>query len=90
MANGGQQLSNGNPSGTVLGQSSTDILGFYGQTPIVRYATSIVIPSTTATVSITASQYGFSTSTQAQDIINAVNRIATALGTTSGLGLISN
>lgn len=90
MANGGKQLSDFNPSGTVLGQSSTDATGFFGQTPVVRFATSIPIPTTTATVSISASQYGFSTSTQAQDVINAVNRLVIALGTTSGVGLISN
>ncbi len=90
MANGGKQLSDNNPSGTVLGQSSTDLIGFYGQTTLVRYATSVVIPSTTAAASVSATKWGFSTSTQITDIINTVNRLATALGTTSGNGLVSN
>lgn len=43
-----QHLSNGNPSGTLFGQSSTDKIGFYGlTTPIVR--PSVTAATTTAT-----------------------------------------
>lgn len=31
-----KQLSDGNPSGTQLGQSATDLVGFYGTTPVVQ------------------------------------------------------
>ncbi len=34
-----RNLSDGNSEGTVLGQSSTDKIGFYGSTPAVRPAT---------------------------------------------------
>jgi len=32
----GKHLSDKNPDGTALGQSSTDLISFYGATPIVR------------------------------------------------------
>lgn len=32
------QLSDGNPDGTMLGQSSTDKVGFFGKAPVVRQA----------------------------------------------------
>lgn len=90
MANGGKQLSDNNPSGTVLGQSSTDPIGFYGTTPTVRSSTSIVAPSTTASVTISATQWGYSTSTQADAIAVAVNRLVAQLGDAAGVGLIDN
>jgi hypothetical protein len=31
-----KQLSDGNTDGTTLGQSSTDLVGFYGATPVAR------------------------------------------------------
>ena len=54
-----QQLSDGGPDGTLLGQSSTDKIGFYGlTTPIVRpsVATAITTGATeTATISLVRS-----------------------------------
>lgn len=47
-----KQLSDGDDSGTLLGQSSTDKIGFYGlATPIVQPAT--VADATDATTAIT-------------------------------------
>lgn len=37
----GNQLSNNNSSGTGLGQSATDTISFYGQTPVAQRAASI-------------------------------------------------
>jgi hypothetical protein len=34
-----RQLSDGNPSGTVLGKSPTDLIGFYGQQPVTQPGT---------------------------------------------------
>ncbi len=43
-----QHLTDGNPTGTLFGQSSTDKIGFYGlTTPIVR--PSVTYPTSTAT-----------------------------------------
>ena len=33
-----RQLSDGNDEGTILGQSATDKVGFYGKTPVVQAA----------------------------------------------------
>lgn len=54
-----KQISDGGPDGTVIGQSSTDKIGFYGlATPIVRpsVATAITTGATeTATISLVRS-----------------------------------
>lgn len=50
MASYGTQLSDGNPSGTGLGQDSSDLIGFHGKT-----ATSLrSLPASLATGSTTA------------------------------------
>lgn len=47
-----KQLSDGNPAGTLFGQSSTDKIGFYGlTTPIVRPSITAV-GTTTATTAL--------------------------------------
>jgi hypothetical protein len=49
-----KQLSDGNPLGTVLGQSSTDLIGFYGvATPVARRASSIQATSVISAYSAT-------------------------------------
>jgi len=49
-----KQLSDGGPDGTLLGQSSTDKLGFYGlATPIVQPA-AVTSATATATSAMTA------------------------------------
>lgn len=46
-----KELSDKNPSGTRLGQSSTDLIGFYGKTPLAR--PSVTWPNTgTATTTL--------------------------------------
>ena len=46
-----RQLSDGNPAGTVMGQSGTDKIGFYGKTPVVR--PSNIVDATDAATAIT-------------------------------------
>lgn len=49
-----KQLSDGNPLGTVMGQSSTDLIGFYGvATPVARRASSIQATSVISSYSAT-------------------------------------
>jgi hypothetical protein len=73
-----QQLSNGNDDGAVLGQSSSDKLGFYGlATPIVRPSVS-AYTTTTAAVS-TSTNWGYTTSTQADAINTQVVALTAAL-----------
>lgn len=42
-------LSKKNPDGTVLGQSATDLIGFWGATPGVQMTTIVSIGSTNST-----------------------------------------
>jgi hypothetical protein len=46
-----KQLSDGSPAGTTLGQSSTDLVSFYGVTPVVRPAS--IADATDAATAIT-------------------------------------
>ena len=48
----GKQLSDLNPDGTGLGQSSTDKISFYGATPVVRGSTVTALVTTPATTDI--------------------------------------
>lgn len=48
-----RELSDGAPDGTRLGQSSTDLVGFYGATPVVQGATIADATNTTTTTSTT-------------------------------------
>ena len=47
------QLSDGRPAGAMLGQATTDKVGFYGTTPIVQAS---VAATTTTTATTTALQ----------------------------------
>lgn len=50
----GKQLSDKNPDGTSLGQSTTDLVSFYGTTPIVQRALAAQATSLLSTASSTA------------------------------------
>lgn len=80
----GKQLSDNNPSGTSLGQDENDLIGFYGADPVARYATSIAPAASTAAVSFSATQWGFSTSTQASAVATLAYHLPRLL---SSLGL---
>lgn len=63
-----RQLSDYNSQGTVLGRSATDLIGFYGATPVARNTTSSGVMVTTIGAAIptnTASAGGFGASTAA-------------------------
>jgi hypothetical protein len=68
-----KNLSDANPNGTLLGQSASDKIAFYGSTPIVQPVGSGGVPVTTAAVS--TSSWGFSTSTQANQVISAITAL---------------
>jgi len=59
----GKQLSDGNPDGTSLGQSTSDLISFYGKTPVDQGA------------AVTA----LTTTPTATDIATAVNAIISRL-----------
>ena len=81
----GEYLDNGNSDGSVFGRSDGKI-GFYGlATPIVQ-PTKATAVATTAAVTTGTTCYGYSTSTQADAIVTAVNATIanlTALGLTT-------
>ena len=78
-----RQLSDGNPDGTVLGQSANDLISFYNATPVVQRAGSAQAAIATAAPT-NVSPYGFSQA-QATAIITLLNEIRATL---VGLGLM--
>ena len=78
-----RQLSDGNPDGTVLGQSPSDLISFYNAPTAAQRsgAAQAAIPTTAPT---NASPYGFSQA-QATAIVTLLNEIRAAL---VGVGLI--
>lgn len=68
-----QQLSDGNPLGVSLGQSG-DLISFFGGTGTAQPASTAAIAST-ASCSISATQWAFSTSAQATGIVTLLGAI---------------
>lgn len=75
-----KELSDGGPDGTRLGQTSTDLVAFYGKTPVVKYTTSVPVPISTAVVSISATQWGFTSSAQGASVLATLYRLAEMAG----------
>jgi hypothetical protein len=74
-----KQLSDGNPDGTVLGQSATDKISFFGGTPIAKQGgTAMVVPTVAYTVQ-GSSPFGFSTSADFIAFVAQVRAMADAL-----------
>jgi hypothetical protein len=73
-----KQLSDRESDGTVLGQSSTDRIGFYGVTNPLARPTVAAYTTTTAAVS-TSTNWGYTTSTQADALNTQVISITAAL-----------
>ena len=73
-----KQLTNAASEGLVIGQSATDLIGFYGlSTPVVQpalSATAAVVTTAVISSSTSATCYGF-TSAQATSIILLVNAL---------------
>jgi hypothetical protein len=78
-----KQLSDGNPDGTVLGQSGGDLIAFYNAQPVAQRsgAAQAAVPTTAPT---NTSPFGYS-QTQAAAIITLLNEIRATL---VGLGLM--
>lgn len=88
----GQQASDGNLNEVVnlgragqpvqIGGTNTATVGLFGATPAVQPTSSNqAAPASTAPVSISATQWGFTTSTQAQAILTLVTQIRADLVT---------
>jgi hypothetical protein len=79
-----KQLSDGNPDGTVLGQSTSDQIAFYNVAPVAQRSGAAQAAIDTAAPT-NSTPYGFSQA-QAQAIITLLNEIRAAL---VGVGLIA-
>ena len=79
-----RQLTALDPGGTSFGQSTADLISFYGVTPIAQ-RTNANQATVTTTAATSTTPYGFSTVTQANAIVTLVNELQAAL---VALGLI--
>ena len=78
----GKQLSDLNPDGTSLGQSTADLISFHGVTPVSQRASaSQAAVTTTGSASTTANSgtFGYASATQADAIVTLVNELRAAL-----------
>ena len=77
-----KQVSDGNPDGTVLGQSPADLISFYNTTPVAQRSgpAQAAVPSTAP---VNTTPYGYSQA-QAEAIITLLNEIRATL---VGVGL---
>ena len=71
-----RQLSDGNSQGTILGQSSTDLIGFYGISTAVAQA-SIIGSNTLSTVVSSTGSWGFGDATTASTLVAIANQLKT-------------
>lgn len=71
-----ERLDYGSPDGCHIGGASTDLVGFYGETPVDQGAAVTAVNTTAAT---TSTPWGFNTSTQADAIPVAINSLITRL-----------
>lgn len=71
-----EYIGDGNPDGTVLGQSSSELIAFHGATPTDQYA---AITSVSTSAPTSSSPFGFVTTAQLTALVTAVNSIIAAL-----------
>lgn len=71
-----KELSDGGSAGTRLGQSSTDLVSFFGAAVTTRPTTPSAVATTAAS---TTTPWGFTTSTQANAVIATLNSLKTNL-----------
>ena len=77
------QLSDGGPDGTVIGQSSTDLVGFYGGTPRARQSVPAAI--TDASGGVAAVTNGVLTLTGTYNSTIIANALATIIASQTSM-----
>ncbi len=76
-----KQLSDGNSQGTVMGVSSTDLLGFYGLSTAIAQSTitgSVTLAGASAQAATSTgggTSFGFSSASVASAVLNAVQQL---------------
>lgn len=78
-----EQVTLNKPDGAQIGLDSTEKLGFFGATPVARQ--SLTVTTTATTASTSTNPWGFAGSTQANQIIVAMDEVLSLLATL-GLG----
>lgn len=68
-SNAVKQLSDGNSQGTVLGQSTTDLIGFYGVTPLSKSA---LAASSVINTAASSAGFGFVDAATASSVAQAI------------------
>ena len=73
------KLSNQNPDGSELGESATDLIAFYGATPVAQPAsasqdavTATAVTAVNTTATITTAAHGFTTGTFGDKVVKRV------------------
>ena len=75
-----QFLGGMNADGTMIAQTTTDKVGFYGTTPIARGSTALAtVAATAAVVSSSSSAWCYNSSAQADGIVTALNLVVRTL-----------
>ena len=72
-----QYLDSTQADGTILGRTTTTLVGFYGATPVARGAGVATVVTTAPVASSSSSAWCYSSSAQALAIITAVNALIT-------------
>jgi hypothetical protein len=75
----GRQLSNGNPDGTSLGQSTSDPISFYGVTPVAQPSGAAQAAITDASGGTAAATNGVATITGTYNSTIIANALATVI-----------
>ena len=73
-----EQVTYNSPDGGQIGKTSTDLVAFWGATPVIRGTSTVANISTTAFRS-TAGLYGFDTSTEGLQVTAAMSTIIVQL-----------
>lgn len=79
-----KQLSDGNPDGTILGQSASDLIGFYGTTPAAQPAHTADLATFVSTIAVStaaAGVWGFQTSTTLKALGTNLKNVQTTVNT---------
>jgi hypothetical protein len=74
-----KELSDGGPDGVRLGQDTSDLIGFYGTTPVAQQGGSALATITLTTIATLDSGFSFKTSDGFNQLIAQVEAIRLAL-----------
>lgn len=73
-----KQLSDGNADGTVLGQDTSDLISFYGKTPVAQRS-SATLTATASLFAITGASYVANTSATVSGVFGFTSSMAAQL-----------